>query len=287
MLKNAKQRRAPGGGRKRLTDLDHSLLDDLKRLVGVPTVGTLQPALAWSCKSTAQLAEELTRMGHTVSQRSVHGILSELGFELSAAGRTPHDRRGDRDSQFRFVSRMAQSYIDAGCAVVSLRVRFGEWGGSERKSTVSACSESNSGCSVPDVSLIPLAVDLLQSWWRGIGSHTYTDHKRILLIIDVRGADARRIARWKGRLQQMASDCNLTVVVCHLPPGTFRWHRREQALTCDIARGKDLTGLLCVQMHLIGSLPSESTGKSNRCTRVPNHDHEWWSYEISPRSNAV
>ena len=72
--------RSKGGGRKKLTVKDTSLLDDLDALVDPATRGDPQSPLRWTCKSTPRLAEELKGRGHTVSRRTVCGLLAQLGY---------------------------------------------------------------------------------------------------------------------------------------------------------------------------------------------------------------
>src|ERR687889_1764288 len=66
--------RAAGGGRKKLTDKDPTLLRDLDALV--EPRGDPQSPLRWTCKSTPRLARELAEQGHQVSQRSVCDLLA-------------------------------------------------------------------------------------------------------------------------------------------------------------------------------------------------------------------
>src|SRR5687767_383285 len=63
--------RAEGGGRKKLTDKDTTLLRDLDALVEPTARGDPRSPLRWTCKSTPRLAKELAKQGHQVSQRSV------------------------------------------------------------------------------------------------------------------------------------------------------------------------------------------------------------------------
>ena len=58
--------RQPGAGRKRITETDLLLLDALEELVDPATRGHPECPLRWTCKSTAKLAEELTRQNHPV-----------------------------------------------------------------------------------------------------------------------------------------------------------------------------------------------------------------------------
>ncbi len=68
----AKRIRAPGGGRKKLIEIDESLLAELDALVEPSSRGDPMSALRWTCKSTTRLAEELTRQGHPVILLCIH-----------------------------------------------------------------------------------------------------------------------------------------------------------------------------------------------------------------------
>jgi hypothetical protein len=56
--------RRAGGGRKRITHRDPTLLRDLESLVDPLTRGGPRSPLRWTCKSTRTLAAELVAMGH-------------------------------------------------------------------------------------------------------------------------------------------------------------------------------------------------------------------------------
>src|SRR5258708_31409714 len=58
--------RRAGGGRKKKTVSDPALSGALESLVDPVTPGDPETPLRWTCKSTAQLAPELTRQGHPV-----------------------------------------------------------------------------------------------------------------------------------------------------------------------------------------------------------------------------
>ena len=63
--------RAAGGGRRKLTETDPEMLAALERLIDPATRGDPMSPLRWTCKSTANLAAELTRQNHPVSDRTV------------------------------------------------------------------------------------------------------------------------------------------------------------------------------------------------------------------------
>jgi transposase len=80
--------RRQGGGRKKLTTKDPTLLADLDSLVSPATRGHPESALLWTAKSTAKLATELQGMGQRISERSVATLLKELGYSLQAMSKT-------------------------------------------------------------------------------------------------------------------------------------------------------------------------------------------------------
>ena len=61
--------RKAGGGRKRVTDLDPTLLRDLDALVEPTAPGDPDSPLRWTCLSARTLAVALDALGHHVSQR--------------------------------------------------------------------------------------------------------------------------------------------------------------------------------------------------------------------------
>ena len=85
--------RAKGGGRKKLTDKDPTVLRDLDGLVEPTARGDPVSPLRWTCKSTPRLARELAELGHAVSQRSICDLLAQLGYSLQSVRKTrPFDK---------------------------------------------------------------------------------------------------------------------------------------------------------------------------------------------------
>ena len=78
--------RRAGGGRKRLTERDPTLKQDLDRLVEPSTRGDPESPLRWTTKSKANLAEELKAQGHQVSATIVGELLHEMGAGQGEGG---------------------------------------------------------------------------------------------------------------------------------------------------------------------------------------------------------
>ena len=106
-----KRIRAPGGGRKRLVDIDASLLADLDALVEPSSRGDPMSPLRWTCKSTTRLAAELVRSGHRVSQRTVCDLLAQLNYSLQSVRKTREGaQHPDRDAQFEYIAQMVRKF---------------------------------------------------------------------------------------------------------------------------------------------------------------------------------
>ena len=76
----ARRLRPPGGGRKRLVDIDASLLADLDALVEPTSRGDPMSPLRWTCKSTTKLGR---RAGSKrPSGESAHGLRPPGSTEL-------------------------------------------------------------------------------------------------------------------------------------------------------------------------------------------------------------
>ena len=114
--------RRPGGGRKPTTVIDPTLLADVEALVAPEASGDPMSPLRWTCKSTRQLAAELTRQGHQVGHALVADLLHQLGYSLQSnrklvEGTAQHPAR---DAQFRHINEAAQNYQDRGQPVISV-----------------------------------------------------------------------------------------------------------------------------------------------------------------------
>jgi hypothetical protein len=135
--------RRPGAGRKPLTTLDPELLHALDRLIDPATRGDPDCSLRWTCKSTAKLAEELTRQSHPISDRSVAHLLREAGYSLQANRKT---REGgshpDRNAQFEYLNNQVRRRQQRGQPVISVDTKKKELVGDFRsagRTGISCC----------------------------------------------------------------------------------------------------------------------------------------------------
>ena len=113
--------RRPGGGRKRLTELDPGLLRMLEALVEPLSRGDPMTPLRWTCKSTTHLARELTRLGHPVSPWTVGSLLRADGYSLQSNRKTKEGgSHPDRNTQFEYINEQVQRFQQRGEPVISV-----------------------------------------------------------------------------------------------------------------------------------------------------------------------
>ena len=110
-----------GGGRKHLVDHDAlDLLRNLEILVDPVTRGDPMSPLQWTCKSAAELADQLRSQGHDVSERSVNDCFTPWTIVSSPTARRSRQGHPDRDAQFQYINRRAKAFQRQGQPVVSV-----------------------------------------------------------------------------------------------------------------------------------------------------------------------
>ena len=113
--------RRAGGGRKKLTSGDATLLDDLRQLVEPATRGDPQAPLLWTSKSLRHLAAALRNLGHRIGHNAVAGLLCELGYSLQSNRKTREgSNHPDRDAQFGYINAQTSDALTAGQPVISV-----------------------------------------------------------------------------------------------------------------------------------------------------------------------
>ena len=113
--------RRTGGGRKCLTESDPGLLKALEALVEPVSRGDPQSALRWTCKSTARLAEELTRQAHPIGAWTVGVLLRAAGYSLQSNRKTKEGAtHPDRNAQFEHINMMVKRLQQRSQPVISV-----------------------------------------------------------------------------------------------------------------------------------------------------------------------
>ena len=283
--------RKPGGGRKKLTELERDLLTDLDRLVDPVTRGDPQSPLRWTCKSTARLAKELQQQGHCISQRSVWMLLDRLGYSMQSNRKTLEGSdHPDRDAQFQHIATQVKRFQERGQPVISVDTKKKELigryknGGQEWQKkgypepvNVHDFADKHRGKVIPygvyDVTrnkgwvsvgithdTAEFAVATIRHWWSAVGKSAYPHATQLLIMADGGGSNGSRVRLWKRELQHLADDLGITIQVCHFPPGTSKWNKIEHRMFSYISanwRGQPLTSRAVV-VNLIANTTTDT-----------------------------
>jgi hypothetical protein len=284
--------RRSGGGRKRLSETDPSLLVDLEQLVDEDCRGDPESLLRWTSKSVRHLASALQGMGHEVEYVTVAKLLRALGYSLQANVKTREGKQHpDRDAQFRRINATTNRALDAGEPVISVDTKKKElvgdfknggreWrpAGSPELVRVHDFKDKQLGKAIPygvydiasdqgwvnvgiDHDTAQFAVNSIRSWWEHLGQPRYPNATKLQITADCGGSNGNRTRLWKVELQKLSDEIELEIDVTHLPPGTSKWNRIEHRLFSFITmnwRGKPLVSLETI-VNLIGAT-STSTG---------------------------
>jgi len=283
--------RRPGGGRKRTTEKDPTLLADLDALVEPMTLGDPDSPLRWTSKSVRHLADELETLGHDVSYRLVARLLKESGYSLQANRKTREgSQHEDRDAQFRYIDQQVRRHQRDGNPAISVDTKkkelIGDFKNPGREWRPKGRPEPvrvhdflipDAGKAIPygvydlsrdegwvsvgiDHDTASFAVNAVRRWWKLMGRPAHPDADSLLITADAGGSNGPRVRLWKWELQKFANRTGLSITVSHFPPGTSKWNKIEHRLFSHIAmnwRAKPLVSLAAI-VSLIGSTTTVS-----------------------------
>ena len=278
--------RRAGGGRKHLEETDPGLWDALDALIDPVTRGDPESPLRWTCKSTRRLAEELSRLGHPISERTVAALLRAMGYSLQANRKT---REGathpDRNAQFEYINTQVRRLQKRGQPVVSVDTKKKEllgdfknagqeWQpqGEPEEVRVHDFQDPALGKAIPygvyDLAnnqgwvsvgihhdTAYFAARTIRRWWETMGSQRFGRARELLITADGGGSNSYRSRLWKMALQELADQIELKLRVCHFPPGTSKWNKIEHRLFSFITqnwRGQPLLSRQAI-VNLIAS----------------------------------
>jgi len=266
--------RRAGGGRKKLTDKDPTLLSDLERLVEPVTRGDPESPLRWTAKSIERITEELVCQGHKTSATTVATLLKSMEYSLQGNKKTKEgSRHPDRNAQFEHINKRVKETIAAGNPALSVDAKKKELvgdfknGGQELRPKggpeevrVHDFEDPKLGHAKPygvydlanneawvsvgiDHDTGAFAVASVRRWWHAMGLPRFATAGTMLITADGGGSNGSRLRLWKAELQNLADEIKMPISVCHFPPGTSKWNKIEHRLFSFITknwRGKPL-----------------------------------------------
>jgi len=327
--------REKGGGRKKTVDKYPEIWAALKNIIEPHTRGEPESALLWTSKSLRKISLELKAEGFSVSYRVIGEILKSEGFSLQANKKTDEGKsHPDRNAQFHHIHQKAIAFQNAGNPVISVDAKKKElvgnfknngreWRprGKPEETKVYDFPSDAEGKVTPygvydltnnkgwvsvgiDKDTSEFAVQSIRNWWHKMGKFYYKSPARLLITADGGGSNGSRVRLWKKEIQDLASELNMEISICHFPPGTSKWNKIEHKLFSYISlnwRGKPLTSYEVI-VKLIGSTKTtkgltvfseldENTYEKG--IKVPDKDfkkiniikdnfHGEWNYTILP-----
>ena len=278
--------RHPGAGRKRLVEHDPQLLQApgiltaLERLLADEVAGDPMGEQKWIRSSLRRLSERLREGGYYASASTVSRLLKDMGFSLKAnKRRQAGSQHPQRDEQFQYIALQKQTFSAAGLPVISVDTKKKELIGNFRNPGRVWCRKASEvdehgfpsaaeGVAVPfgiyDVmkntgyvavglshNTPEFAVSVIARWWQEEGRIIYPDANQLLILADGGGANGSRSRVWKLNLQEKLCDqFQLTVTVCHYPPGCSKWNPVEHRLFSEISKNWEGTPLRTIGIML-------------------------------------
>ena len=231
----ATRSRRPGGGRKKTTDKDPTLLADLQALVESTTRGDPESPLLWTARSQRNLVDALIKQGHQTSMKMVSRLLKELGYSLQAnRKRLEGAQHPDRNAQFEHINETLRRQIGAGEPAVSVDTKKRELvgtfknGGRELsahgdpvdvnvhdfidpvhgRATPYGVFDLNRNEAWVSVGVshdtAEFAVQSLRTWWQEMGAPRYPHATSLVITADGGGSNGYRLRLWKLELQALA-----------------------------------------------------------------------------------
>jgi hypothetical protein len=303
------------------------------------TAGDPMTGLKWTHKTTQKIADELDRLSIVVSAKTVGRLLKDMKFSLRVNRKTIESgiknppTPKDRDRQFRYIKQMREAFAKAGNPVISVdskkRELVGNFknGGQSWEQEAMAVKDHDFPSDADGVAVLygiystqsnlgdiyvgtshdtpAFAVRCITDWWRKIGSKCWTRATELLVLADSGGSNSSRSRVWKYRLQnELCNLCNISVTICHYPPGSSKWNPIEHRLFAEISKNwagqplisyekilkylrttKTKTGLrvgarMVRKQYLTGERVSDQDMKQ---ICISNHDtFPKWNYTISP-----
>jgi len=253
--------RRPGGGRKLIEETDPELPELLEPWLEPSSRGDPQTPLRWTTQSTRTLADEFTEAGHPIGHETVAQLLRAMGYSLQGTRKTVEgEQHPDRDAQFRFINEEVRKTLAQKRPVISVDTKKKELVGNfENAGRQWRRAKDPHRVKVHDFPTpeVPraypdgiydlarntgfvnvgtdhdtgaFAVASIRGWWRAEGRRLYPRARRLLIAAEGGGSNGYRLKLWKLCLQALADEADLTIQVCHFPPGTSKWNKVEHRL---------------------------------------------------------
>jgi len=217
--------RGRGGGRKRLSAQDPTLLADLDALMDPK--GYPMSMLKWTTTSIRHLPQAHTEKGHSVGETTIRRLLRAHDYTLQAHKKEYEGASApERDSQFAHIKEECTRYEEAGQPIISVDCKKKEllgnfknngreWQPQGQPVTVNVYDFLSlaDGKAIPygvydvlrntgfvnvgqDHDTAACAVESIRCWWRQQGQDAYPAAQELLIVADSGGSNSARGRLW-------------------------------------------------------------------------------------------
>ena len=222
--------------------------------------------LRWSRRTTTTIAEELGKLGISVSPNTVARLLHQMGYSLHVNHKQISTNSSpDRNLQFEYLAELRNRFRRRHLPMVSVDSKKRElvgnfknpgcrWERTPRRVYDHDFRTDSIGVAIPygiyDLAenrgaLVigvshdtpAFAAHAIAQWWRQEGSQRYAASRQLLILADTGGSNGCRCSAWKTEIQsQLANSYALAVTVAHYPTGASKWNPIEHRLFSQVSR---------------------------------------------------
>ena len=265
-------------------------------------------------------------------------LLDQLGYSMQSNRKTKEGTdHPDRDAQFLYIANKVQQFQQAGFPIISVdtkkkeligRFKNGgqEWQkkGQPEEVNTHDFADKDLGKVVPygvydlthnqgwvsvgiNHDTAEFAVATISRWWKHMGMRLYPRATELLITADGGGSNGSRVRLWKIEIQKLVQELNMTIHVCHFPPGTSKWNKIEHRMFCHITenwRSRPLESQAVVVQLIANTRTAKGLAIQSEIDdtfyptgiKIPDEDmarlsivrdefHGEWNYKIYPSNN--
>jgi hypothetical protein len=246
------------------------VIDKIAELLQHDKAGDPVHGLKWTRKTTRKVAWQLRKVGIRISANTVRRLLKQMGFSLRVNRKTLESGNKNpppprvRNRQFQYIRKKREQFASQQLPILSVDTKKKEMVGNFKNNGTAWATKpyqvndhdfrnDAKGMAIPYGILDTktnqgfvvvgtcretpaFAVDAIALWWKSSGRFFYSHSDQLLILADCGGANNARARAWKYHLQhQLCDPYQLTVTVCHYPPGASKWNPIEHQLFSHIS----------------------------------------------------
>ena len=257
-----------GGGRKKIEDIDPTILDKMSLMIESTTFGNPMTDELWTSLSHRKIARELYNMyGIDISYKTVGRLLDTLKYSRKKNKKylqvgEPHPLR---DAQFEYINATRDIFSENSWPIISIdtkeKIKLGNFANKGTSYTREGEFIETLDHDFPDKSkeiVVPegiyclnnnygfmnlsfgkatteVAYNTLLKWWDIYGQYMFPNADRILILCDCGGSNRPNGTLWKEYLSMFSILTGLDVHVCHYPRGCSKYNPIEHRLFSHIS----------------------------------------------------